>query len=390
MRRLCFVFAVVFAGYIHVSSAQVVHPVRHKIALFTPLYLDSAYDASYSYKFDKSFPKFLNPGLDFYQGAQAALDSLDRAGAPLEVFIYDTKSQSNPFTQQITQNELNDVEMIFAHASSAEVRLLAEAAQKKKVPFISATLPSDANISNNPYYVVLNPTLRTHAEGIYKYLQQYHRNDRVIVFQKNGTQEAQLKEYLEEFEKNTVSTKLKLQFQNIGPTFNTFQISSRLDSTRRTVCIAGSLDETFGLNLAQALGTLSSKYPVTLIGMPTWDGFNLIKPEFKKMEIVYSTPFNFGKWSPLGTELTKAFEAKVNGRPTDMFLRGYETILRFSLLLLDTKKDVASNLSRKGNNIFTQFDIQPVFLNKDSMTLDYFENKKLYFTRIINGVKTVQ
>ena len=390
MRRLCFVFAVVFAGYVQVSSAQVVQPYRHKIALFAPLYLDSAYDASYSYQFDKSFPKFLNPGLDFYQGAQAALDSLDRAGAPLEVFIYDTKSQSNPLTRQISQNELNDVEMIFAHANSSEVRLLAETAQKKKVPFISATLPSDGNISNNPYYVVLNPTLRTHAEGIYKYLQQYHRNDRVIVFQKSGVQETQLKEYLEEFAKNTVAPKLKLQFEHIGSSFNSFQISSRLDSTRKTVCIAGSLDETFGLNLAQALGPLSNKYPVTLVGMPTWDGFNLSKPEFKKMEIVYSTPFNFGKWSPLGTELTKAFEAKVNGRPTDMFLRGYETILRFSLLLLDTKKDVASNLSRKGNNIFTQFDIQPVFLDKDAMTLDYFENKKLYFTRIINGVKTVQ
>lgn len=161
MRRLCFVFAVVFTCFVQVSSAQVIQPYRHKIALFAPLYLDSAYDATYSYKFDKAFPKFLNPGLDFYQGAQAALDSLDRAGAPLEVFIYDTKSQSNPLTRQISQNELSDVEMIFAHANSAEVRLLAETAQKKKVPFISATLPSDGNISNNPYYVVLNPsTLR--------------------------------------------------------------------------------------------------------------------------------------------------------------------------------------------------------------------------------------
>ncbi|MBC7867701.1 MAG: hypothetical protein H7X88_09210, partial [Gloeobacteraceae cyanobacterium ES-bin-316] len=65
-------------------------------------------------------------------------------------------------------------------------------------------------------------------------------------------------------------------------------------------------------------------------------------------------------------------------------------VFRFASLLLDTKQDVASNLSRKGNYVFTQFDIQPVFLNKEDMTLDYFENKKLYFVRIINGVKSVQ
>ena len=85
----------------------------------------------------------------------------------------------------------------------------------------------------------------------------------------------------------------------------------------------------------------------------------------------------------------KFLEAAVNGRPTDMLFRGYETMLRFALLLLDTKKDVASNLSRKGNTVFTLFDIQPVFLNKTNMTLDYFENKHLYFVKYINGVQSV-
>jgi hypothetical protein len=47
-------------------------------------------------------------------------------------------------------------------------------------------------------------------------------------------------------------------------------------------------------------------------------------------------------------------------------------------------------LSRKGNYIFTQFDIQPVFLKGQNQTLDYFENKKLYFVRVSNGVKSIQ
>ena len=89
------------------------------------------------------------------------------------------------------------------------------------------------------------------------------------------------------------------------------------------------------------------------------------------------------------TQITNEFISRIDGRPTDMFYRGYETMLRFALLLLDTKKDIASNLTRKGNYIFTQFDIQPVFLNKQNMTLDYFENKKLYFIRINNGIKSV-
>jgi hypothetical protein len=48
---------------------------------------------------------------------------------------------------------------------------------------------------------------------------------------------------------------------------------------------------------------------------------------------------------------------------------------------------VASNLTMKGNQVFTRFDIQPVFKDKRSMTLDYFENKNLYFVRVIGGSK---
>jgi len=362
---------------------------RQKIALFAPLYLDSAFDASGSYRFSNSFPKFLNPGIEFYQGAQAAFDSLSKVGAPLEVFVYDSRARHRSLSQQVNSPELQDVDLIIGHANSSEVRILADAAEQKKVPFVSATLPNDAGITNNPYYVVLNSTLRTHVDGIYQYLQKNHSQDRIVVFRKSGTQEDQLKDYFQDAAKATTSIPLKLQFVDIGSDWTYNRLTSLLDSTRKTVCIAGSLDESFGLKLAQNLAAVSNTYPVALIGMPTWDGLNLTRSEFKGLEMVYSTPFYYGRPSPLSTRITNDFIARVEGRPTDMYYRGYETALRFALLLLDTKQDIASNLSRKGNYIFTQFDIQPVFLNKQNMTLDYFENKKLYFVKTLNGMKTV-
>jgi ABC-type branched-subunit amino acid transport system substrate-binding protein len=359
-----------------------------KIAFFTPLYLDSAFDAGYTYKFGKNFPKFLNPGLEFYQGAQMALDSLNKAGAPLEVFIYDSRSKTNPFDRQITRPEVISADMIIAHASAVDVRPLADLAKQNNIPFISATFPNDAGIVNNPYYVMLNPTLKTHVESLYRYLQKNHAKDRVIVFRKNGPQEDQIRSYLRELSANG-NNSLKLEFRDIGNDITNYSLSQGMDTLRRTVAIAGSLDENFGNKLVQQLSALGKSYPITVIGMPTWDNLNLSKPEIKNIEVVYSTPFNFNAPSALNTKLTNDFVNNVNSRPTDMFFRGYETMLRFALLLLDTKKDVASNLTRKGNYIFTQYEIQPVFINKESPTLDYFENKKLYYVRVVNGVKSL-
>ncbi|HVT84950.1 MAG TPA: hypothetical protein VHD35_07090 [Chitinophagaceae bacterium] len=54
-------------------------------------------------------------------------------------------------------------------------------------------------------------------------------------------------------------------------------------------------------------------------------------------------------------------------------------------LLLQYKKDIASTISRKEFNLFRELDIQPV-INKKSLSLDYFENKKLFFIKLLNGL----
>ncbi|WP_132055912.1 ABC transporter substrate-binding protein [Pseudocnuella soli] len=362
---------------------------RHKIALFAPLYLDSVFNGA-NYRYGKEFPKFLNPGLEFYQGAQMALDSLQKMGAPLEVFVYDTRSKRSGVSDIISNPAMNDVELIIANASNAEVRQLAEAALRKKVPLISATLPNDAGVNNNPYFVILNSTLRAHCEGIYRYLQTYHSRDKIVLFRKNGAQENQLRDYFNDIGQSTIDKRLAIETLDVTNGFNSSSFTARLDSTRRTVVIAGSLDQNFGEDLASELASIGNKYPITLMGMPTWENIRAFsRSEFRPLEIIYSTPFYINRSERLAAHIGNVFEDRIEGRPTDLFFRGYETMLRFAQLLLETKTDVASNLSRKGNYVFTQYDIQPVFTNKQSMTLDYFENKKLYFVRRINGAMDV-
>src|SRR6516164_2577915 len=75
-----------------IGIAQTADSLRYHIAVFLPLYLDSAFDASGAYRFDQTFPKYLNPGLEFYEGLQMAMDSLQKMKLPLDVTIYDTRS----------------------------------------------------------------------------------------------------------------------------------------------------------------------------------------------------------------------------------------------------------------------------------------------------------
>lgn len=357
---------------------------KHKIAVFTPLYLDSAFDAAGNYRYEKTGAKFVNQGLDFYYGVQLALDSLEKKGAPLEVFICDSRGKQS-INAQLAKPEMQDVEMIIAQTNAPETRLLADAAFRKKIPFISATFPNDAGVDNNPDFVILNTTLKSHVEGIYRFLQKYHSLDNIIVFRKPGTQEDLLKSYFLDFTK-TVSAPLNLKFVDVGMNFVPSTLEAQLDSTKRTVVVAGSLDETFATKLTQTLAGLNNKYPVRVIGMPTWENYNFNRA--KDLEIIYTTPFYYNRSSELENVLANQYNTTLSAKPSNLFFRGYETTLRFAMLLLDTGKDVASNLTRKGNTVFTQFDIQPVFKGS-SMTLDYFENKHLYFIKVFGSIQNI-
>ena len=383
------IFSVLFFIFLlQLSSFGQGNQQTYRIAVFAPLYLDSAFDEDDEYRYSKNvLPKFINPGLEFYEGVQLALDSLGRENANLEVFIYDSKSTTETLNEQLNRKELDSVNLIIAHCNPQEVKILADAGLKKNVPVINATLPNDGGVSGNPFFVILNPTLRTQCEGIYKYIQRYFSLEPIVVFRKKGPLEDRIKSYFDDFGKSGSGVPLKLKYVELTDSFSISQLRMHLDTTNQTLCVAGSLDEDFGKRLTQYLATLKKQgYKAAVMGMPTWDGIrDFNKPEFKGIEIIYSTPFYNPKVDKVSQSITAYFNKAMFARPSDMVFRGYEVTMRYTRLLMQFGKDIASNLGNKQNKVFTDYDIQPV-LDRESMAVDYFENKKLYFLKWQDGI----
>jgi len=362
-------------------------PLKHVIAVFAPLYLDSAFDAAYNYRYDKGFPKFINPGLEFYEGVQLALDSLGKENAPLEVYVYDTRSVQKPLSEQLKNPELDDAELILAYCSGQELGSFAYEAALKKIPFINVNLPVDGGVKNNAYFVMLNSTLKTHIENLYRYAQKNYALNNIVFFRKKGTMENTIKQYFDEDGKTTMSVPLKIRYVDLPDSFTINELKASLDSTKQTLCIAGSLDENFGRRLATQLASITKSYKVTLMGMPTFDNISrdFSRPEYKGLEIVYTTPFYNARTDKVSQDITNYFNTKLYARPSDMVMRGYEATWRFSKLLMKYQDDISSNLTKKEFNVFREFDIQPV-INKQTSSTDYFENKKLFVVKWQDGL----
>ena len=372
------------AAHLFMIGQKALMPSKQKIAVFAPLFLDSAFDLQNNYRFDKSFPKFINPGLEFYEGVQLALDSLNKEGAKLEVFVFDTRAKNKSIIEQLQQ--MDSVQMIIAYSSAQDNYLFADEARRRQIPFINPNLPNDGGVIDNPFFVLLNSTLKTHVDGLYRFLQKNYSTGTIVFFRKKGGLEDLIKDYFLDFGKST-TTPLKFKFVDLPDSFNVKQVVNHLDSNKHFICFSGTLDDQFNQRISVTLASIYKIYKTTLLGMPTLENISrdFMQPEYRGPEFIYSTPFYNPRKDSVSKSIINFFNEKMYARPSDMVMRGYETTWRFIKLLLHYKSDILSNLGSKEFKVFREFDIQPVF-NTQTMTLDYFENKKLYFLKWQDGV----
>ena len=385
IRKIGFVlFALLFVVNI-MAQTHAAKPL--KIAVFAPMFLDSAFSGD-NYKLGKNnLPKYMLPGLDFYNGVMLAIDSLKKDKTTVEVLFYDSKSENISIDEIVEDSSFREVTMIIASFNNrAEIKSLADFALENKIPLISATYPNDGGITANPFFVMINPTLAAHLEGIYKFAHRLYPLENITLFRRKGTVEDIIQSSFSEQNKKTQGTPLKLKTVELTDSFTTGEVIRYLDSNKQNIIICGTLNENFGTNLSKVLGS-AKKFRVVTIGMPTWDGLRDIS---KDIEVVYSTPYNPNRADKLSFRFAENYRLKYAGRPGDMAYKGFEAMYHFTKLLVKYGDQLINHLSDKEYKLFNDFDLQPVYLNKAGISTDYLENKKLYFIRKADGkIKSV-
>ena len=353
------------------TNAQSVPAIQERktIVVFIPLEIDAAFNGPDYILGNNNLPKTMLPGLDFYNGVLMAVDSLKKTTTLLDIRIIDTKQKNNSLATLLADSSIQNTALIIsAVTNKADTKLIADFALARKTQMISAIFPNDAGITNNSFFTVLNPTLKTQCEAIYNYIQANFSKNTILYLKKKGPTEDFIKNII--IESNSQSSKSFLNIE-VEDSVVFSDLEPYLDSTKQNVLLCGSLKESFGAAIVKTLNEHPA-YKTTVIGMPTWDGEKSLNAA--NVEIIYASPYYFNGNEKLLKQLTAAYKVKYLGRPSDQFFKGYETMLYF-----------ATSLLSKSSPAFNTFKITPVNNADNKSQVDYQENKNLYFFRKQNG-----
>jgi ABC-type branched-subunit amino acid transport system substrate-binding protein len=361
---------------------------QHHVAIFVPLYLDSAFDATDTYRYGKTFPRQSISGLEFYIGAEFALDSLSKEGRNLKVHIFDIKSHSTSIAALASNPVMDSIDLIIGPVSGSDYLQLASLAQQKQIPFVSATYPNDGGVKDNPFVLVANAKLNTHLQSIYNYVLRNLGTSRIIYARRKNAADDRIAEIFKSLNQSGSGQVMKMETVILPDAMTPQDLAVKLDSSRENVIIAGSVDENFGRNLAVAALGNSKQFAITMVGMPTWEGIkDLQKNEFKTLPIIYSNSF-FNNGETWSRSFEEAYKRKTFSTPTDLAYKGFELTWYFSGLLNKYDTSFMQHLNENSLNILTDYDFKPIQWSKTSSRPDYYENKRVYIIKRLNGVAT--
>ena len=387
MKKTIF-FLLLLLGYLLPNAQEKSKTIR--AGLFTSFFLDSAFDVSGNYQLAHAFPRQAITSLEYYEGAVMAIDSINQIGKSATLEVFDVSSKQGNIEQLLKMGKFDSLDIMFVYGGPPEYTALASISKSKNIPLVSASYPNDAGIRGSPMVYIANPKINSHLQIITNQINSRWHDANIIWFKRSDPGDDRLQDIFRELIKQSLIAQ-RPNYIELGKTFSAEEILKAIDSTKINVLLAGSLDNAFAVNFAKAISLYEKKGIIHVIGMPNWDGLKeLQSTSYAGIPIYYTSgmsPATDNKWA---IEFDKKMKEETGINSSTSALKGFELTFYFLNILAKYGTIKIDNSADKPFKVFNNLDFRAIKWSQETQVPDYFENKRIYFIRRLNGVESTQ
>lgn len=357
---------------------------RYRVDVLVQLYLDELVQGNKSV-YKVKIPEKATPGMNFYEGIKLATDTL-RDYYNLDIYIHDVTAAGKSPAQLAASGALDSSDLIIGALPASLLQPVAGFAKRNAVNFVSALSPADGGVRDNPYFILLQPTLQTHCEWIAQAVQRkYRRAKPMIIYRKSAAVDVSARRYL------AGDDSADYTILDFAAAARPGGLDAFLNEAEPNILLATILDASMADSLLRAVVRNYPAHNFDVYGMPTWRSVNSFRKSEAMPNVVvnYTAPFYFDASTASGQGVAKAYQKTFGGKPGDMVYRAFETLNWYGYLL-DRYGTIFNNaMADSGSAGFTRFDVRPRFDREDAGLL-YNENRHLYLYRYQGGNFTVE
>jgi LysM repeat protein len=278
--------------------------------------------------------------LEFYEGALLAIDSLQRKGMNVELFVFDSSNQ-NMINSLLQMDEFRDLNLIIGPVFPELQEKVAEFAAKNRIPMVSPLSPIGNLEQNNSWYFKVNPTREYQIDQTVSYIVDEFSNKNFFMLQQSessNSAEAQLSKLCKEKMAARSGKNLfhEYNFQQLGVN----EIKPLLDETGENVFVIPTDNEAQVSITVTNLTALAEHYDIVLLGTPSLIKLKSIQTEnYHRVRLRYLSPYFVDYTKTPVRRFVSQYRETFSAEPSQFSFQGFDVSYYFLSALYRYGKD---------------------------------------------------
>ncbi len=319
--------------------------------------------------------------VQFYAGAKIALEQLSREEKiNLVVDVFDTQVEDADFQRLLTNPRLEKDQVLIGPIRSSHISLLAPWAKARRKILVSPESPISDLTSLYPDFVQTNPSLRAHCAAITQHIRRKNSPDAVTLVCRE--KEVDRLPYFQQVNTAMGGTRFaELIVPDATTAFDKYDLKKYLKYGKTSVFVLPSwASQDFVMGFLRNLKAVKGSNRVEVYGMPQWQGFEAIEPEYLTALNVHISSASYLNYdAPAIKVFQQAFYDATGTLPDDDGFNGYDVTMFTGKMLsrygLSFVQRLTGEVSR---GLHADFRFAPVYSttapDDRSKNYDYLEN----------------
>lgn len=326
----------------------------------------------------KEIPGYSLKSIEFYEGVQIALDSLEKEGVRLFVDVFDSMGDSAVVSQLLKKPSMKEMDLIIGPIRSNTLSLVAEFAKQNQTPLVSPFNYKSDLTTNNPYYVQVNPSFAVHSKTIInnlydiKQANRYNQLNKQVLLLGQKSDSLKIKMLQKDFSvyTNTYDTLLP-QYMNSDANIKVNFIKPFLDRSKLNIIVIPSTNEQFVYNSLRELQSLVDKidplkgYQIAVVGRDRWKYYSRVGFEYyESLNLHFTSEVFIDKKVSENIAFQDGYRNNYGIAPREFGYIGFDVMLYFGRMLHKYGTNFpAYFMKQPSTRRHTSFRFQPVYEN---------------------------
>jgi hypothetical protein len=319
--------------------------------------------------------------LGYYRGFKLGLDSLTAQGYNYKLLVFDSRDEKAQAHSLAYNPAIRTSDLIVGPVFPDGVKTFSSTYTNARQPIVSPLSAASPAAYKNPQLITIVPPLEYHAWSAAKYINDKLKPQKVFILRSGFSDE---NEYVIPFKK-AIDSLSKKRIKIISLTVVHGQLNAlipQLSVTDKNVFVIPASDQHFLTITLRALDTLSSSYPVTVIGHPNWINYSFLKADLLQRLDTHITSAEHINYKAANTvAFMRRYRDTYHTEPTVYSIKGFDEALYLgALLATDSLKNITqTDFNGLHNNFQFQKKVGLGWINTHVNIYKYanFELKKV-------------